>query len=289
MGMEAENKMKSFGLTPDQSKNFDEVIKKFDDHFIPRRNVRHERVKFNQRKQQSGESAEQFIRSLYEISENCDFGTAKNGQIRDAIVIGIHDKELLEKMQLKDDLMLEKASTMARQSKLVKSQVCDQTQPTTVKEVRGARARPRQPTPGPKPRSQPQGGLRPIQKSTVKQLRNLSTQCTRCNRRHGNQRQCPAVGQTCKKCNKLNNFAVCCKTKQVHEIAQNVGTIQNEELNSAYFLQSCEIDCDQTENKPWIVNLEICKSTIAFKTDSSADISSISESCYKTLKQCPAL
>ena len=178
---------------------------------------------------------------------------------------------------------------MARQSELVKSQVCDQTQPTTVKEVRGARARPRQPTAGPKPRSKPQGGLRPIQKSTVKQLRNLSTQCTRCNRCHGNQRQCPAVGQTCKKCNKLNNFAVCCKTKQVHEIAQNVGTIQNEELNSAYFLQSCEIDCDQTENKPWIVNLEICRSTITFKTDSSADISSISESCYKTLKQRPAL
>ena len=289
MGMEAENIMKSFGLTPDQSKNFDEVIKRFNDHFIPRSNVIHERAKFNQRKQQSGESAEQFIRSLYEISENCDFGTAKNDRIRDAIVIGILDKELSEKMQLKDDLTLENASTMARQSELVKSQVRDQTQPTTVNEVRGARARPRQPTAGPKPRSQPQGGLRPMQKSTVKQQRNISTQCTRCNRRHGNQGQCPAMGQTCKKCNKLNHFAVCCKTKQVHEIAQNVGSIQNEELNSAYFLESCEIDCDQTENKPWIVNLEICKSTIAFKIDSGADISIISESCYKTLKQRPAL
>ena len=82
---------------------------------------------------------------------------------------------------------------------------------------------------------------------------------------------------------------MCCKTKQVHDIPQNVRSIQNEELNSAYFLESCEIDCDQTENLPWIVNLEICKSTIAFKIDSGADISIISESCYKTLKQRPAL
>ena len=128
------------------------------------------------------------------MSENCDFGTAKNDRIRDAIVIGILEKELSEKMQLKDDLTLENASTIARQSELVKSQVRDQTQPTAVNEVRGAKARPRQPTAGSKPRSQPQGGLRPIRKSTAKQPRNLSTHCTRCNRRHGNQRQCPAMG-----------------------------------------------------------------------------------------------
>ena len=85
MGMEAENIMKSFDLTAEQSKDFDRVLKKFDDHFIPRKNVIHERVKFNQRKQniQVGESAEQFIRSLYEMSENCDFGKAKNDRIRD--------------------------------------------------------------------------------------------------------------------------------------------------------------------------------------------------------------
>ena len=66
MGMEAENMMKSFGLTPDQSKNFDEVTKNFDDHFISRKNVIHERAKFNQRKQQSREvqnnSSEAFIK-----------------------------------------------------------------------------------------------------------------------------------------------------------------------------------------------------------------------------------
>ena len=83
MGMEAKNILKSFNLSAFDSKVFDTVIGKFDDHFIPKRNIIHERAKFNQRKQNNGESAEQFIRSLREISHNCDFGTAKNDRIRD--------------------------------------------------------------------------------------------------------------------------------------------------------------------------------------------------------------
>ena len=295
MGMEAENILKSFSLSAADSKVFDTVIGKFDDHFIPKRNIIHERAKFNQRKQNNGESAEQFIRSLHEISQNCDFGTAKNDRIRDAIVIGVLDKELSEKLQLKDDLTLEDATTMTRQSELVKSQVREQTNGKDVSEVRGAAARPRQPVPGQKPRSPPKGGLRTTQMRTTqkpgKQPGNVNVpQCTRCNRRHGNQKQCPAMGQLCKKCSRPNHFAICCQTKQVHEISQNVETLQNQVSNeSVNFLESCEIDCDKTENKPWIVNLEICKSNIPFKIDSGADTSIISESCYKTLKHRPAL
>ncbi|MCG8093299.1 MAG: hypothetical protein JAZ17_06670 [Candidatus Thiodiazotropha endolucinida] len=186
MGMEAENIMKSFELTVEQSKNLDLVLERFDDHFIPKRNIIHERAKFNQRKQNVGESAEQFIRSLYEISENCDFGTSKNDRIRDAIVIGILDKELSEKMQLRDDLTLENATTMARSSELIKSQVRDQSEHTSVSEVRGATARPRQTSnfqtkPGSKNVSQKQRA-RP---RNQQQQQQQQQQCSRCNRRHG--------------------------------------------------------------------------------------------------------
>lgn len=75
--MEAKNILKSFKLVAEQSKDFERVMKQLDDHFIPRKKQIHERAKFNQRKQNVGKSAEQFIRSLYKISENCDFGTEK--------------------------------------------------------------------------------------------------------------------------------------------------------------------------------------------------------------------
>ena len=64
------------------------VLDKFDGHFRPERNIIHERAMFHQRSQQSGESAETYIRSLYEMAEYCEFGTAKGDCIRDRLVRG---------------------------------------------------------------------------------------------------------------------------------------------------------------------------------------------------------
>jgi hypothetical protein len=42
-----------------------------------------------QRIQKGGESVEYFVRNLYELAEYCEFGTTKDEQIRDRIVIGM--------------------------------------------------------------------------------------------------------------------------------------------------------------------------------------------------------
>ena len=110
MGNEAEHIFKAFNFSSErEKKQFDKVIEKFDEHFIPKCNVIHERAKFHQRCQQQGETAEAFIRSLYELAEFCDFGDTKEEQIRDRIVIGTLDRELSRKLQLKSDLNLETA------------------------------------------------------------------------------------------------------------------------------------------------------------------------------------
>ena len=98
------------------------ILAKFDGHFVPKRNTIHERARFYQRNQKQGESVESFVRSPYELAEHCDFGTIRDQQIRDRIVIGISDKTVSQKLQL----TLETAIQIARQSELVKSQVTDQ-------------------------------------------------------------------------------------------------------------------------------------------------------------------
>ena len=90
------------------------MLEKFNNHFIPKTNIIHEWAKFHQCKQNNVESVETFIRSLYDLSEKCDFKTTRDNQIRDNLVIGLLDKELLEKLQLQSDLKLETAITMAR-------------------------------------------------------------------------------------------------------------------------------------------------------------------------------
>ena len=103
MGPQSEGVFLQLSLSENDSKQYD-VITKFDNHFAPKRNVIDERAMFNKRDQLPDESAESFIRVLYEMAERCDFGAAKDDAIRDRLVVEISDKELSQHLQLKADL-----------------------------------------------------------------------------------------------------------------------------------------------------------------------------------------
>ena len=98
MGRESEHVFNSFKYAEEgDDKKYSKVLGKFDEYFVPKRNVIHERSRFHLRVRNAGETVEGFIRSLHELAEKCDFGK-KSEQIRDRVVIGIRDKGLSEKL-----------------------------------------------------------------------------------------------------------------------------------------------------------------------------------------------
>ena len=126
MGKEAEHVFKAFTFAKADEKKYAKVIEKFNEHFVPRRNIIHERACFHRHVQREGETVEAFIRNLNELAEHCDFETQRDEQIRDRIVIGILDKSLSQKLQMKSDLNLDTAIQMACQSEQVQFQVAGQ-------------------------------------------------------------------------------------------------------------------------------------------------------------------
>ena len=67
MGPEAEHVTQSFTFdaTKGETKNdYGTVLEKFNAHFVPKRNVIHERGRFCQRVQLSGGTVEEFVRHL---------------------------------------------------------------------------------------------------------------------------------------------------------------------------------------------------------------------------------
>ncbi len=100
--------------------------------FFLRRNVIHERAVFHQRVQRPGEQAETFIRALYDLSEHCEFGTSRDENIQDRIVVGIRDKEQSRKLQLMSDLALAWTIQSVRQSETVNMQISAQAAEATL-------------------------------------------------------------------------------------------------------------------------------------------------------------
>ena len=72
MGESAEGVLSSTDNSADNRKAFQFIITKFDCFFRVRKNVMFERARFNCRSQGEGESAKEFITSLYQLVKNCD-------------------------------------------------------------------------------------------------------------------------------------------------------------------------------------------------------------------------
>ena len=93
IGYDAERVFSQFNLSEEESENSDTVLEKFNTHFVPQVNVIHERATFHKRSQREGESVEEYVRSLFELSEHAQFAE-KEETIRDRLVLGLQDQEL---------------------------------------------------------------------------------------------------------------------------------------------------------------------------------------------------
>ena len=249
MGRQAENIFKSFifesrepsDIDPapaDPKDDFDIVLEKFEQYFVPKRNTIHERALFYQRSQQPGESVEAFVRSLHELAAHCRFEEKESEHVRDRLISGMLDKDMSLKLQLEqDNLTLEKAVDSARHCELVKSQNESQvnfvTKGYNQKKRQQQRYGKRQQAPD---RRQPSGSI-----------------CGQCGYTHRSPGPdaCPAKSRQCNKCGKRGHFEKMCRKSakpSIHEVKE---TVANDET---YFCGS--INCDDS-SPAWKVDLDL--------------------------------
>ncbi|KAI4898509.1 hypothetical protein NFI96_006164, partial [Prochilodus magdalenae] len=268
MGAEAEAVFNSFSLGDGEAQNYDTVVAKLDQHFVPKRNIIHERACFHRRVQNSGEPVESFVRSLYELAEYCEFGTAKNEHIRDRIVIGLTDSDVSQKLQLEPELTLEKAITVARQSEQIKKQQANLRAEKHVDELRSKMAR----------RSNTKANNTSYNKQERRKMERDN--CTRCGWSHNGREQCPARNKTCRKCNKVGHFERVCKTKMVKEVTAHV---EQED----FFLGS--VSKKHKDDHMWNVHISVNGTVTEFKIDTGADVTVMPLRTYLSMKQRPSL
>ena len=146
-----------------------------------------------------------------EVAEHSDFGTIRDQQIRDRIVIGNSDTTVSQKLQLKSEISLETAIQIARQSELVKFQVTDQSSyvPKDLDEVHT------------KKKSVHPRGRKVKGKKEDSSEKQGQKKCGKCGLNHTKPEHCIARGKKCSKCQRVDHFAAVCWSKSVSEVRRN--------------------------------------------------------------------
>ena len=279
MGEEAEDILRSFGLSADDSKKYDVVKAKFDGHFVKRRNVIYERAKFNQRRQEQGETVDSFITALYGLAEHCGYAGLHDEMIRDRIVVGLRDAKLSENLQLDPELTLDKAVTKARQSEMVKQQqllVRDGSSTASgnhkqtdthlgVVKYKGRRGQPRM-----RQRTDKQNSDKDPKPDT----------CGWCGKSPPHKKQqCPAKDMVCHKCNKRGHFQSVCRS--VHELhAETDSDADSDSKRDSPFLG---VVTSKEEGSPWSITISVDEQPVEFEIDTGAEVTVISTKAHKKL------
>lgn len=246
MGPQAEDIFKTFQLEHDDKAKFEAVLKEYEDYFVPRRNIIYERVKFNTRTQQDGESVEDFVTALHALASTCDYGGLREDLIRDRLVVGIQDHKVSRTLQLDPDLKLQKALLVARQHETINQQLAElhRVREQDVHHIQSQRSTRQmgKNVPSPENRS------------------NVPKPCGWCGRNRHSRTACPAKDAVCRKCEKRGHFeAVCRSTTAVRNVenrTEEPGFLGVASHSSAY---------------RWEVPVTVESSKVIFKIDTGAD------------------
>lgn len=90
---------------------YKQAKEKLQSYFDPKPHFITERIKFNNRTQQKGESIQEYVKEIKKLSSNCKFGKGLTEHLRDRLVSGLRNNKIKRRFRLmkEDDLTFDNA------------------------------------------------------------------------------------------------------------------------------------------------------------------------------------
>ena len=277
----------------DQNK-FNKVIEAFQKYCSPRKNILYERYGFWSLHQEDDESIDAYLTRIKIKIDMCEYTkegwpqAVRQELTRDKFVFGLIDDTLKERLLREANLDLNRAVEIAQRTESSKRQVKEMATRSSVNI---------------------------LQQSSERQLVNNSQvfNCGQCGCQH-KPKKCPAYGQECTFCNKMNHFARMCRNKRARE--RNIQQKRQQSANTQFRSQTNRRvhDVEQsdtssntsTEESPdlmvtplqiegikkssaWFANLSTNGGKLTCKLDTGAEVSVLPLHTYNKLDTKPTL
>ena len=182
-----------------------------EEYFLPKRNIVYERYVFNSCIQTPEETVDGYVNRLRKLASSCQFGTLTEEMIRNRLVIAIHDTGTKARLLREKDLSLDKALDMCKSSEITNKQIKSPQHESKQLNEELHPVQDKSKTKIKKPRSSNPNKTTKGSKKTWK--------CKFCGQAkwHSKPTDCPAYGQQCRFCKKMNHFSkVCLSRKDSH-------------------------------------------------------------------------
>lgn len=256
---------KTFKFEDEEVDKLEILIKKFENHFLPKENLSYERYTFFNLRQKHGQSIEQFMTTLKKQAIKCKFEKLHDTLVKCMIMTGVSNSKIREKLLQDDEITLDEVIKLCLTVKKAKEQTSiinnGNSNPVATEESNEVDAvqhhKKGQYNNYNKYKNNHSKNYKNSQKSIDKNNKRMIKNCIKCNKTH-EINNCPAFGKVCNKCKLKNHFANACRSKKVNVIS--------EECNDILYVSSIDND-NQTS---WTADLDINKMNLKFKIDTGA-------------------
>lgn len=185
---------------------FEATKKVLDDYFSPKVNEQMEIYKFRQYKQKDDQTLDEFVTELRKLAKYCKFADTDK-EILSQLIQSCKSNRLRRRALREADKTLDEILVLGRSLELADSQASAMEKPETVN-VLFKKSRPKKPH-----TFKPHHTSSNSDNKHMKQKPGKSITCRNCGGEFPHKGQCPAKGQRCNHCSKMNHFKKVCRKR----------------------------------------------------------------------------
>ena len=260
------------GETEDPKKYAD-VINKFTNFRMPKKNLVYERYVFNICVQKEGQNVDSYVTELRHKAQTCDYGELKDSLIRDRIVVGINSTQLKEKMLQDKDLSLESAISRCKSAEMTQRQM-------QVIQEKGSAYGGKET----EPVNVIKHGRKGNRKSQINNAHPETFDCNKCGKNHQH-KKCPAYSAVCHKCKKKGHYKQFC-LNPVHVVSVESN---KDSVFCGLVKTEKSVKISAINDKKWTHPLNIDGNIVVVKIDTGAGADLLSYGDFLSLQRKPSL